>query len=364
MDAKLLSKLTRAEGDLISTMLAGDGELAAYDFAWTSLLDEISQASAFGDISTTTLNVADDVVARVSTLVECCLSLSSVPPPSPRILNLNTSSPSPFHAAASFIPEAYSWLLDNIANPYPSSEFKASLAQRHNSPVSTVSSWFANARRRMGWTALCRDFFRNCRVDAVDAAYRVLVKGDPNYQLGSEIIHAFVTMKVTAEGLYATSTKSALAGDLDTVVKDMLDEDKILARDRHGGTGRIVCLKEGEEYGQKQATWMLDISQKYSTTPICYPSPDLSHSASPVPGLSDSFTDESEDEEVISPPLLAGRKRRLSPPDPAQVASSREIARPVKRPRYVAAFTVLTLANPTPAFLRQQTLVCHPRRRA
>ena len=39
-------------------MLTGDGELAVYDFAWTSLLDEMPQASAFGDISNTTLAIA------------------------------------------------------------------------------------------------------------------------------------------------------------------------------------------------------------------------------------------------------------------------------------------------------------------
>ena len=77
MDAKLFGRLTCAEEDLVSVMLmlTRDGELAAYDFAWTSLLDEISQASAFGDISNTTLAVPDDIVAWVSTLVECCLGL-------------------------------------------------------------------------------------------------------------------------------------------------------------------------------------------------------------------------------------------------------------------------------------------------
>lgn len=217
MDAKLLGELPCTEGDLVSAMLTGDGELGAYDFAWTSFLDETSEASAFGDISTTTLAVADAVVARVSSFVQYYLSLSSVVPP-PILVALSHATP--------FIPEAYSWLLDNIANLYPSSEFKAS--QRYNSPVSAVSSWFANARRRMGWSALCRDLFRNCRADAVDAAYRVLVKGDPDpdHQLGPAITHAFVAVKVTAGGLYATSAKSALTGDLDTVVRNMLAEDK------------------------------------------------------------------------------------------------------------------------------------------
>lgn len=370
MDAELLGKLTRAEEDLVSAMLTEDEEFVAYDFAWTSLLDEISQASASGEVNSTTLAVADDVVARVFILVDCCLSLSSIPSPSLPVLSLNTCTPSPLRTTSSFIPEAYSWLLEKIANPYPSSEFKASLAQRHNCAVSAVSSWFANARRRMGWTALCRDFFRNCRADAVDAAYRVLVKGDPNRQLSFEIIHAFVAMKVTAEGLYVTSTKSTLAGDLDVVVKDMPAGDKILAGDgRRGRTGKIKCLKEREEYSRKHSTYALDVSsQKHLPRQIYYPSLDVSDFSSSVPGLDDSFTDESEDEDDTAPPILAGRKRRLSPSEPAHVASSRVATRFVKRPRYVTAFIIFAFPNPlvrpTPASLRHPTLLCHPRQQA
>ena len=73
----------------------------------------------------------------------------------------------------------------------------------------------------------------------MDAAYRILVKGDPNHPLGPEITHAFVTMEVTAERLYVTSAKSALAGDFDHVVRDMLAEEK------------IVCSKERGGYTQK-----------------------------------------------------------------------------------------------------------------
>lgn len=340
MDAKLLGKLTCAEEELVSAMLTGDMGLVAYDFTWTALLDGISQAAAFGEINSTTFAVADDVVARVSTLVDCCLTLSSVPPPSLSILNLNTCSPSTFHTTSSFIPEAHSWLLENVANPYPSSEFKVSLAQRYNTPISAVNSWFANARRRIGWTALCRDFFRNCRADAVDAAYQVLVMGEPNHQC-SAITHAFVALKVTAEGLYETSTKSALAGDLDTAVKDVLLEDKVLARD--GGHARKAeSLKT-----RKQSTRTLDkSSQKNSTRQIHYLPSDLSYPSAPVPGLDDSLTDESEDEEDTSPPLLAGRKRRLSLSEPAHVASYRVTTESVKRPRYVAVLIVLAFPNP------------------
>ncbi|KAF8119220.1 C-terminal domain of homeodomain 1-domain-containing protein [Boletus edulis] len=306
-------------------MLSGDGELAPYDFSWTSLLDEVSQASALGDISNATISVADDVVARVSALVECCLSLSSVPPPSFPVLNRSKSSTSRFHTNTSFIPEAYSWLLENIANPYPSSEFRASLAQRYNYPVSAVSSWFANVRRRMGWTALCRDFFRNRRADAVDAAYHVLVEEDSNYQLGPEVIHAFVAMKVAAEGLYASFEKSALAGDLDTVMKDMLTGDKMLERDgRRGETEELVRSKEPEEYTRKQSTCAPDALPK-NLTPTCYFSPDLSR----IPGPDGSPTDESE-----GGLLVAGHNLRSLPLRPAQSPSSSAIARSVEPPGF------------------------------
>ena len=367
MDAKLLGKLARAEKDVVSAMLNDHGDLAAYDFAWTSLLDEIFQASTSGDINNATLTVVDDVVARVSTLVDCCLSLSSAPPPALPILDLSTRPPFPLHTTSSFIPEAYTWLLKNIANPYPSSGFKGSLAQRHNLPVSAVTSWFANTRRQMGWTAVCRDFFRNCRADAVDAAYRVLVKEDPDHRLGSEIIHAFVAMKVAAEELCASSMRSSLADDLDTVVKDMLAEDEALARrSSHGGTGRVEHSRVSGECTRNQSTCTPDTrSQNNPTTQILCPSFDLSHSSSPVLGLDDYLLGESEEGDT-SPPLLAGHKRYLLPSELVHVASSRVPARPMKRRRYATARILFIISNAivhSTIASRRPILVCNPHRR-
>lgn len=79
---------------------------------------------------------------------------------------------------------------------------------------------FVNARRRIGWTTLCREYFSNCGADMVDAAYRAVVEEDPQRTLSPELRHHFVAMRVAAEGLYSlTLTRSALAGDLDAIVK-------------------------------------------------------------------------------------------------------------------------------------------------
>lgn len=260
------------------------------------------------------------------------ISLSSTPqPPSPSPTPPSRSS-SLIHGT-SFITEAYSWLLENIANPYPSSTVKASLAQRYNCSLSAINSWFINARRRMGWTALCRDYFNNCRADALGAACRALVKEDPNRQLPVDIIHAFISVKAAAEELYSsTLTKSALASDLDTVVKDMSDQEGVSVNEQRcsepEGTMELSKALEVDPRNKKL------VEQNY------YPSPDHSPSSS-VPALDDSFTDESEGDEDILPPTLAGRKRRLSSSGGARVPLSESTTRLKKRPRYVGLLCVL-----------------------
>jgi hypothetical protein len=241
------------------------------------------------------------------------LSLSPTPqPPSPP-LNLPTRTIPSIHNS-SFTIAAYSWLLENIANPYPSSTVKASLAQQYNCPLSAVNTWFVSARRRMGWTALCRDYFNNCRADALDAAYRALVNEDPNRPLSPDVLHAFIVVKATAEGLYSsTFSKSALAGDLDAVVRDMTDQDTRLVGERKHY--EIKEMAESPEALEAELQHKTLVAQYYNH------SSDCSCSSSPVPPLDESLTDDSEEEEVL-PPILAGRKRRLSCVEPAHTTIS------------------------------------------
>lgn len=272
---------------------------------------------------------------------------SPSPPPNP--LARTTSS---IHN--SFTIAAYSWLLENVTNPYPSSVVKTSLAQRHNYSLSAVNSWFVNARRRMGWTALCRDYFNNCRADALDAAHRALINEDPNRPLSPDVIHAFVRVKVAAEDLYSsTFTKSALAGDLDAVVRDMTDQDATpVGGQKHREPEEVVDPPEASEVELQNK------AQYY------YLSSDYSSSSSPVPPLDQSLTDDSEEEEEISPPVLAGRKRRLSCSESAYSA-----ALPTKRRRNLRyARLLFNFSFPNlpihsfPASLPQSRLAHRPQR--
>ncbi|KAG2156648.1 homeodomain protein 1 [Suillus bovinus] len=206
-----------------------------------------------------------------------------------------------------FIEPAYKWLLAHIHNPYPSSDTKANIVSSSGCFTNSVSAWFISARRRIGWTTICRKHFNNCRADTVDAAYRALIKEDPSRVLAPAIFHDFQQMKAATQDLYAsTFTRSALAGDLDVRRTDFDWNGRRKERAQEEKTRRE------EEKKMRRIQRALDRqAQKARIAFASYPSPRHSRSPSPVPTL-EACTDESEDEEDFIPPVLAGRKRRAS----------------------------------------------------
>ena len=69
-----------------------------------------------------------------------------------------------------YIPPAYTWLLRNLHNPYPSKETKVTIAEESGSSSKDVDNWFINVRRRIGWNKLRSKHFENKRSLIVEAA--------------------------------------------------------------------------------------------------------------------------------------------------------------------------------------------------
>ncbi|KIJ08122.1 hypothetical protein PAXINDRAFT_102675 [Paxillus involutus ATCC 200175] len=364
MDDNLLQRLRFAETHFLSVLADGQETLTSYDQSWSALLDDLSTASLSGTASDETLSLAHLVAFRISKIASCFLDVTHEQEASTAqlhndwdtifqqmdVLDLNsqvvslhpngdlpcrakTGIPPSDSSFPPFLASAYRWLLDNLHNPYPTPAVKAQLAATSSCQIASINSWFISVRRRMGWTALCRDCFSNCRADIIDAAYRALVKEDPHRRLSPEVIHSFMEMKVAAEGLYSSSfSRSALAGDLDAVVKDMTEEDKKIVEDEK-------CRRVEEAKLAKSRDKEMRRGQRAFTRELCksipdsYPSPDRSRTSSPVPALDESLTDESEVEEGVFPPVVAGRKRRSSSVEPANEPFFTIASRPVKRLR-------------------------------
>ena len=367
-DLDLSHRLYFAESDFLTAL--ENGTLASYHQTWSTVPDILDTASKTGSGGDDTLTLVNFVASRISNLASCFLDIQReeelstsqlqsdcdamfrqmdalnlnaqpeslrpdstrcprIPLPTPT-LNAETSSPP-------FLASAYRWLLDNLHNPYPTAEVKAQIAAASSCQVSSVNSWFVNARRRIGWATLCRERFSNCRADMLDAAYRVLVKEDSRRMLSPEVTHSFIAMKVAAEGLYSsTFARSAFAGDLDAVVKDMTEVDGKSFESgkcpQPEGTNFAKNLERGP-----QRSYASD-RQNSQSARDSYPSPNRSVLASPVPALDDSIAEESEEEEDVVPPIIAGSKRRRPSIEPVNQLSSMT-RRPIKRLRYVFWFS-------------------------
>ncbi|KAG6380871.1 C-terminal domain of homeodomain 1-domain-containing protein [Boletus reticuloceps] len=342
-DVDLSQKLLLAESDFLTALESGTKMLSSYHQTWTALSDALSTATETGGVGDDAFTLVNFVASRISNLANCLLDIkheeelstsqlqsdcdalfrqmdaldldahqTSSSPADTRMLSLNAGGPSP-----PFLASAYRWLLDNLHNPYPTTVVKTRIAAASSCQVSSVNSWFTNARRRIGWTTLCREIFSNCMADMLDAAYRALVEEDLQRVLSPELRHSFVAMRVAAEDLYSsTLTRCTFAGDLDAIVKDITKENG-----------------ESSEVGKcRQVGKQADLTKAVQDS---YPSPDpsvTSVTSSPVPTLSDSLTVESEEDEDVAPPVIAGSKRRRSSIGSVDHPSS-ITSRPIKRLR-------------------------------
>lgn len=300
--------------------LSDETLLLPFHSSWSKLEGDLTEMEAQGVVTEDTLTLARVVASRISTVVQCYLDIQREQE-SLRVTFASSGkgilaelwqpSTSPASSAqsidercSSFVAITSKWLLEHIHNPYPSPQFKTSVAEACGCSQNSVNSWFINARRRIGWTFLCREQFRNCRADAVDAAYRALVRPDPVRPLPAATLEAFLAVKANAEELYSF-TKTTTTMDFDAVVNDMADygiqafiTEGNCQQDSRGGKAEI--LEHHED--QRSETTLYP-------SPFSSPPPPVSAIPTLVPSLSDDSDDEDQD---IIPPVLAGCKRRAS----------------------------------------------------
>nr|WDY60852.1 HD MAT HD1 protein [Suillus americanus] len=335
MEKDIRQRFQQAEEALIDSISRGDVSLMSFDSYWNSLHADYSRCVSAGELSDDTISVAHVVASRIAVITSCFFdfykteeelrkqNLDDVGSILDGLTRVTISPPSILTAQNAqslesslppFIEPAYKWLLANVHNPYPTSDTKANIASSSGCSMNSVAAWFISARRRIGWTTICRRHFNNCRADTVDAASRALVKEDPSRVLTPAIFHDFQQMKAATQDLYAsTFTKSALAGDLDAVIKDMTEEDRVrLEREKKEHAQEEKKQRKEEKEMRKIQRALERQAQKMHLALTSYPSPSNSRTPSPVPTLEESWTAESEDEDDFIPLVLAGRKRRAS----------------------------------------------------
>ena len=216
-----------------------------------------------------------------------------------------------------YIRSAYTWLLSNLHNPYPSKEKKATIAEGSGSSPKDIDNWFINARRRIGWNKLRSKHFQNKRSLIVDAATRFFKEApqalhshtthtsgiDPKVNYDAE----FKSIEHCARDLYPEKLfETPLTTKLDESGRDLTPE----AKDR----AQVEC---SEVLGRAEELHV-------------YPTPELSPERSPEPSVTFPIQD-------ITP--ASNRKRRNSDRDSHDIEDCCD--EPPKRCRYI--FSILPL---------------------
>lgn len=339
-------QLNTAQAGLLCA-LSGEKDLATYHTELTQLLDTISVSTSTARLDTSTAALARNVAMRVASVTDCLADikrelrglsdglqdgwknvLAKLPASTAdqsrasHSQEVSTTANDTTLRHSSYLSPAYRWLLDNLDNPYPTAKVKERIASCANCSVASVNSWFMGARRRIGWTAICRQHFDNCRADAVDAAYRALVKGDASRTVSSEVSEAFLTMKTTAETLYSsTPAENPFSVDVDGVVKDTSESDG-----SHSDDNSKNPKTPAREVGGDEDLFDCTSPWSYRRT-LCSPIVNPSHVPTPEP----SFSSESDDEDDVSPPVVTGQKRRVGPSGGPDLAYRKERVRKRRR---------------------------------
>ena len=219
-----------------------------------------------------------------------------------------------------YIRPAYTWLLNNLHNPYPSKETKTTIAEESGSSPKDVDNWFINVRRRIGWNKLRSKHFENKRSLIVDAATRF-------FKQVPQALHSSSapTSDIDTKTNYNSEFKS-----IENIARDLYPQKLIetpLAT-KLDGSGRNLTL-EAKDCAQVECSGVQrgaeDLQPLYA-----YPTPERSPERSP-------------EAPVISLPIqnstpASSRKRRNSDRDSLDIEDCRD--EPPKRCRYFFQFSI------------------------
>ena len=214
MDSSVVQRLMRIEEDLLDAIISDGAALDQCAQDCSQLCIDIKTATVSQQLQDTTIQLAHTVVSRVNLLSSsisrarsglhkdmndlfAAMSLSEQPTDIPCTSVSRSTSALPL-----YVKPAYTWLMENLHNPYPPKHIKAKLSRESGCNVKDIDNWFINVRRRIGWNRVRRVHFANKRQEILSAAARFFGKtgGSPN--LDSHIEMEFASIQNLAENLY------------------------------------------------------------------------------------------------------------------------------------------------------------------
>lgn len=230
----ILHRLTRAPFEFLSAVASSPSALYTFSEEWFGLRGDLDRALGLSLLSDEDIILARDAVSVVAVLGESFEELDrkaaamkgemedifaslSIEDHTPHPSELRISAPPlrPTLRSSSsqiHIAPAYAWLSANIHNPYPSTEDKKRISVDAGVPVRTISTWFKDVRRAMGWVSLCKTHFQGSRALAVEAARRAFIEPEPVF-LSSRVGSEFIAMQTRLATVFYAMDDDELSAD-------------------------------------------------------------------------------------------------------------------------------------------------------
>jgi hypothetical protein len=342
MNGTLRERLIRAEQQFLLAVVAGDEEsLKAFSQEWSRFRDDIKSIKTARRLDDQTALLLSKVSRAMESTTLCVLEsgdilqesltrsitdvMQNIPFDDPSTASLHSQAIAPCRLLFSDLPfstipkilgqqelldsYAYSWLMQNIHDPYPNSAQTRIISDISATSAAQVELWFQEVRDSIGWSKLSRDFFAGSVNATVAAARRVFLERERNRNISFDIVFAFTAVKASAEMLFmeypALQRKNVDTGSI-TGIRTM-----DMGQDHHMGSSPGDYINNSDSI-------------------LVRPQVNL-RALDPLSDLSDS--DESEEEDTTPPPSIAGCKRLLA--EDGLTLQAAGLGRPQKRRRYV-----------------------------
>jgi len=181
--ADIHDRLTKAEDSFFDAI--SNGSLAKFQENWSRLLDDITAAAEAKYLSEGIRALADTVSLRIEIISKAFSELDvksqeltqSFMQKVEEVLGKESMEPgntaenhSPLFSLPSYVPAAYTWIVNNLHCPYPSAVMRDSLSKESGSSRKCIDAWFTDARKRIGWNALRKSRFSGKKNEIIHAA--------------------------------------------------------------------------------------------------------------------------------------------------------------------------------------------------
>ncbi|KAF8203826.1 C-terminal domain of homeodomain 1-domain-containing protein [Pholiota molesta] len=247
MGESLHSQFLKAEETLVFTLSAGPKAVQSFDTLWSTLYNNLVDAMEQNTVDDSSLSAIHQVATRVQTLATRFLELYNNVGHITECLQQDLDAafadltledrPSAMRSDVAetksyqppYLESAYTWLLANLHNPYPSKETKIDISRTTGTSYKDIDAWFVNVRKRIGWNTLRIRHFNNKRSNIVKAASQFFKPtSQPSSSTLDNPVHSsdygleFAAIEACAQDLYSQKfTQTALAANIDTSIKDI-----------------------------------------------------------------------------------------------------------------------------------------------